>query len=106
MKLNSNQIAAVKQDLSADPLEEENPAMASLRQAFGDHTFYVGSEGLFVVEPVEDDAHPGERHGRVLLLVAAWTDEEKKALQPVPPQQTAKIVDLTPPAEKSNGDAS
>ena len=104
MKLNSNQIAAVKQDLSADPLEEENPAMASLRQAFGDHTFYVGSEGLFVVEPVEDDAHPGEP--AQLVLVAAWTDEEKKALQPVPPQQTAKIVDLTPPAEKSNGDAS
>jgi hypothetical protein len=101
MKLNSNQIAAVKQDLSADPLEEENPAMASLRQAFGDHTFYVGAEGLFVVEPVEDDAHPGEP--AQLVLVAAWTDEEKKALQPVPPQQTAKVIDLASTAAKGNG---
>lgn len=92
MKLNSNQIAAVKQDLEADPLDEENPAIGSLRQAFGDHTFYVGSEGLFVVEPVEDEAHPGEP--AQLVLVAAWTDEKKNALQPVPPQQTETVVDL------------
>jgi len=101
MKLNSNQIAAVREDLIAEPLEEENPAMASLRQAFGDHTFYVGSEGLFVVEPVEDDAHPGEP--AQLVLVAAWTDEEKKALQPVPPQQTEKVIDLAAAAAKGNG---
>jgi hypothetical protein len=95
MKLNANQIAAVKQDLSAEPLEDQNPAMASLRQAFGDHTFYVGAEGLFVVEPVEDDAHPGEP--AQLVLVAAWADDDKKALQPVPPQQTETVVDLATP---------
>lgn len=95
MKLNANQIASVKQDLSADPLEEQNPAMDALRKAFGDHTFYVGAEGLFVVEPVdgeEADKHPGEP--AQLVLVAAWADEEKKALQPVPPQQTQTVVDL------------
>jgi len=92
MKLNASQIAAVKQDLSAEPLEEQNPAMPSLRQAFGDHTFYVGSDGLFVVEPVEDTAHPGQP--AQLVLVAAWADDERKALQPVPPQQTQTVVDL------------
>jgi hypothetical protein len=100
MKLNANQIAAVKQDLSAEPLEDQNPAMASLRQAFGDHTFYVGAEGLFVVEPVEDDAHPGEP--AQLVLVAAWADDDKKALQPVPPQQTETVVDLA--AVNGSGD--
>ena len=98
MKLNANQIAAVKQDLSADPLEEQNPAMDALRKAFGDHTFYVGSEGLFVVEPVEDEKHPGEP--AQLVLVAAWADDEKKSLQPVPPQQTQTVVDL---AKARNG---
>lgn len=104
MKLNSNQIAAVKQDLSADPLDENNPAMESLREAFGDHTFYVGPDGLFVVEPVEDAAHPGEP--AQLVLVAAWTDEDKNALQPVPPQQTETVVDLATTASKTNGDDS
>lgn len=101
MKLNSHQIAAVKQDLSADPLDEENPAIGSLREAFGDHTFYVGSDGLFVVEPVEDTEHPGEP--AQLVLVAAWTDEDKKALQPVPPQQTETVVDLATTVGKTNG---
>jgi hypothetical protein len=100
MKLNSNQIAAVKQDLSADPLDEDNPAMGSLREAFGDHTFYVGSDGLFVIEPVENASHPGEP--AQLVLVAAWTDEDKKALQPVPPQHTETIVDLATAAGKTN----
>lgn len=104
MKLNSNQIASVKQDLSADPLDEENPAMGSLRETFGDHTFYVGADGLFVVEPVDDAAHPGEP--AQLVLVAAWTDENKNALQPVPPQQTERIVDLAMTVAKGNGNNS
>ena len=103
MKLNANQIAAVKQDLSADPLEEHNPAMDALRKAFGDHTFYVGAEGLFVVEPVEDTAHPGEP--AQLVLVAAWADEEKKSLQPVPPQETQTVIDLAKAVKGKNGDA-
>ncbi|MEQ9606988.1 MAG: hypothetical protein RLN99_04910 [Kiloniellaceae bacterium] len=103
MKLNANQIAAVKQDLSADPLEEQNPAMDALRKAFGDHTFYVGAEGLFVVEPVEDDAHPGEP--AQLVLVAAWADDDKKALQPMPPQQTQTVVDLATAVNGKGGGA-
>ena len=103
MKLNANQIASVKQDLSADPLEEQNPAMDALRKAFGDHTFYVGAEGLFVVEPVEDDKHPGEP--AQLVLVAAWADDDKKALQPVPPQQTQTVVDLAKAVNGKGGNA-
>ncbi|GAB4392976.1 MAG: hypothetical protein Tsb0032_10660 [Kiloniellaceae bacterium] len=103
MKLNANQIAAVKQDLSADPLEEQNPAMGALRKAFGDHTFYVGDEGLFVVEPVEDEKHPGEP--AQLILVAAWSDDSKKALQPVPPQETETVVDLAAVAKGRKGEA-
>jgi hypothetical protein len=100
MKLTSRQITAVKQELSADPLEEENPAMETLRDAFGDHTFYVGADGLFVLEPVNDPAHAGEP--AQLVLVAAWTDEQRNALQPVPPQTTEKVVDLA--ASATEGD--
>lgn len=92
MKLNSKQIDAVKQDIGADPLEQDNPAIEALRGAFGDHTFYVGVEGLFVLEPVNDSSHPGDP--AQLVLVAAWTDEQKNALQPIPPKASEKVVDL------------
>jgi hypothetical protein len=102
MKLKANQIAAVKQDLGADPLDEENPAMGSLREAFGDHTFYVGPDGLFIVEAVDNGDHPGEL--AQLVLVAGWTDENKNALHPVPPQKTDKVVDLATSAAKGNSE--
>jgi len=92
MKLTTKQIAAVKQEIGAEPLEEQNPAMDALRDAFGNHTFYVGVEGLFVLEPANDPTHPGDPAH--LVLVAAWTDEQKNALQPIPPKASEKVVDL------------
>lgn len=99
MKLTSKQIAAVKQEIGAEPLEDQNPAMGALRDAFGDHTFYVGVEGLFVLEPANDPSHPGDP--AQLVLVAAWTDEQKNALQPIPPKASEKVVDLASDNGKS-----
>lgn len=115
MKLNTQQIASVKQEIGAEPVEEANPAMEPLRNAFGDHTFYVGSEGLFVLEPVdaggEQDA-PSETAGQgasdlgepaQLVLIASWANEEKNALQPVPAQATDKVIDLAAARAAKNG---
>lgn len=102
MKLNSRQIASVKQELSLDPLEEENPAMEALRDTFGDHTFYVGTDGLFVIEPANDPTHRSEPAH--FVLVAAWTDEQRTALQPVPQQATELVVDLAT-ATANGGDS-
>lgn len=99
MKLSSQQVTSVKQELGADPLDAENPAMKSLLDAFGEHTFYVGGDGLFVFEPVNDPEASGEP--AQLVLVAAWTDEKKNALTQVPPQPTDKVVDLA--AAKDSG---
>lgn len=92
MRLTSQQVAAVKQELGADALEEENPAMDSLRNLFGDHTFYVGEEGLLVFEEV-DAVEPDDTRVQ-LVLVAAWTDDNKNALSPIDPQPTTIVVDL------------
>lgn len=114
MKLNTQQIAAVKQEIGADPVEDSNPAMEPLRDAFGDHTFYVGSEGLFVLEPVDaGDAQGAEAPAAEpaepaqLVLIAGWANEEKNALQPVPAQATTTVVDLAVADEggKDNGAA-
>lgn len=92
MKLSSQQVAVVKDELGADPLGEENPAMESLKNAFGDHTFYVGSDGLFVFESVNEPEQA--REPAQLVLVASWTDDQKTALEKIPPQQTDKVIDL------------
>lgn len=92
MRLTSQQAAAVKQELGADSLEEENPAMESLQKLFGDHTFYVGEEGLLVFERI-DNAGDGDTRAQ-MILVAAWTDENKNALSPIEPQPTTIVVDL------------
>jgi len=101
MKLSTQQVAAVKQELGADPVDEANPAMETLRQAFGDHTFYLASDGLFVLEPADAaDANSAQEPAQQmsepahLVLVAAWTDENKNSLQPAPAQVSATVVDL------------
>ena len=121
MKLTSQQVASVKQELGADPVEETNPAMESLRKAFGDHTFYLANDGLFVLEPADEvlreepgsktasegeetPARPMGQPAR-LIRIAAWTDENKKALQPAPPQVSDTVVDLAAAPGKGNGAA-
>jgi hypothetical protein len=101
MKLSTQQVAAVRQELGADPVDEANPAMETLRNAFGDHTFYLASDGLFVLEPADkadtgSAQEPAEQMSEPahLVLVAAWTDENKNALQPAPAQVSATVVDL------------
>lgn len=93
MKLTEKQAAAVKARVNIDPIEEAHPAAEPLRQAFGDHTFYVVSDGLFVLEPDNDTGDAGEQAR--FVLVAAWTDEDKGTLRPVEPQQTNTVVDLS-----------
>lgn len=92
MRLTSQQIAAVKQELGADSLDEDNPAVPSLIKLLGDHTFYVGEEGLLIFQPIEN-AEPDDTRAQ-MVLVAAWTDENKNALSPIDPQPTTIVMDL------------
>lgn len=99
MKLNAQQVAAVRQQIEADPLPEDNPAMDQLTEVFGHHTFYVGMEGLLVLEPANDPSVEGE--AARFIRLAAWSDEERKALKPMDPEPTNLVVDLS--AEPSVG---
>jgi hypothetical protein len=103
MKLNAQQVAAVRRQVEADPLPEDNPAMTQLVNVFGLHTFYVGVEGLLVLEPANDPASQGEP-ARFIRL-AAWTDEQRSALQPVDPEPTELVVDLAVAPGAGNGKA-
>jgi len=99
MKLSTDQIAAAKAVLGADPLEEEHPAAPQLREAFGDKTFYVDTNGLLVFQETEEPGTEAQ-----LMLVAAWTGEDQNQLGVVEPVETGIKVDLGQ-ASETNGAA-
>ena len=92
MKLNSAQIEQTLHQLDAQAIPKEHPAMSQLERLFGDHTYFLDSKGLNIVEPVEAEQKDG-RLG-VVVNLASWTDETGESLQPHAPEPTELVVDL------------
>jgi hypothetical protein len=61
------------------PLPADSPAVSQLNEVFGEHTFFLDSDGLHIVEPAEPTATTTTPTGKVIKL-AAWTNKERKAL--------------------------
>ena len=79
MKMNSAQIQQTLHTLNAAELNAEaipagHPMMSQLERLFGDHTYFLDSRGLNIVEPVEagNDGRLG-----VVVNLASWTDFER-----------------------------
>jgi hypothetical protein len=90
MKLNSALVEQAVDQLGVEPIPEQHPAMPQLNQVFGDHTFFVDINGLYIVEPAEaPDA--GATTGEV-LTVARWSDDSRTALAPQPPEPTGTVI--------------
>jgi hypothetical protein len=92
MKMTSAQIEQTLAQMDAEAIPAEHPAMPQLRRLFGDHTYFLDSNGLNIVEPVEGeqvDARMG-----VVVNLATWADTEEASLQPHPPASTELLVNL------------
>ena len=50
MKLSDSQVDQVLDQLPAEVIPDDHPTVAQLESVFGPHTFFIGSEGLHVVE--------------------------------------------------------
>lgn len=96
MKLTTEQIQAVEKQTGIEPIPEDNPAMETLRQHFGDHTYYADANGLSILEPLADDAD--RRHAAVVQL-AAWS-EDRTALVAHEPMMRETVIDLEAPQEE------
>src|SRR6266852_4451085 len=59
------------------------------RELFGDHTFFLNSDGLNVVEPNETSARAG-----TVVNIANWTNAHLTSLAPHEPEPTEIIVML------------
>ncbi|MGD9881138.1 MAG: hypothetical protein AB7F22_20405 [Reyranella sp.] len=97
MKMNSAQIEQTlrqlnAEDLNAQAIPAEHPAISRLEELFGDHTYFLDTNGLNIVEPVELEQADG-RMG-VVVNIAHWADASASSLQPHEPKSTDLVVDL------------
>jgi hypothetical protein len=91
MRLTSTQVERTLNQFDAQAIPDDHPVVAQLSDLFGEHTFFLDSNGLSVVEPAE----PGTETGKVVNL-ADWSDETLTSLAPHPPETTDVVVVLGP----------
>jgi hypothetical protein len=92
MKLNATQVERTLSQFVAEVLPDSHPAVPQLNTLFGDHTFFLDSDGLNVLEPAETLEVEGQT-GEVVSL-ASWSDATLTSLRPHEPEPTGVIIDL------------
>lgn len=97
MKLKEAQVDQVLDQLPAEVVPDDHPTVPQLESVFGPHTFFVGSEGLHVVERGAADG-AGEQVTYV-VKVAHWADDEKTSLIPQDAEVT-DTVDIGPASDE------
>ena len=95
MKLKDAQVDQVLDQLAAEVIPDDHPTVPQLESVFGPHTFFIGTEGLHVVERGGDA--DGAR-ATYLVKVAHWADDQKTSLIP----QDAEVTDTVEIGPASN----
>ena len=90
MKLDIVFVKQAVSQLQADPIPEEHPVMPQLNKVFGDDTFFLDSDGLYVVE-LGEPAEVGNPTGEV-VRIAYWSDWDPDTLAVQRPEPTGIVV--------------
>ena len=93
MKLTSTQVERTLSQFEAHPVPSSHPMVPQLNEVFGDHTFFLDSQGLNIVEPIAAVPEAGAHAARVVNL-ANWSDATLTKLTPHEPEPTDAIIDL------------
>ena len=94
MKLSSTQVKQTLSQFQAEVLPDDHPAVPQLNNMFGNHTFFLDTRGLKVLEPTgapETEAQSGE-----VVSLADWSDATLTSLRPHEPEMTGLVVVLEP----------
>ncbi len=94
MKLNPTQVKQTLSQFEAQVLPDTHPAVPELSDLFGDHTFFLDSGGLNVLEPAE--APEMEVQTGEIVSLASWSDESLTSLRPHEPEPTGVVIVLEP----------
>src|SRR5882757_8479513 len=97
MKLNSAQVKQTLSQFEAEVLPDNHPAVPQLNNLFGNHTFFLDTRGLKVLEPTGAPETAEAQSGEVVSL-ADWSDATLTSLRPHEPEPTGVVVVLEPTA--------
>lgn len=90
MKLTSEQVRQTINQIGAQVLPDEHPAMPQLNSLFGEHTFFVDELGLKVLEPPLSGG--ADRQTGEVVSLADWSDTDLTRLMAHEPEPTGEIV--------------
>jgi hypothetical protein len=93
MKLTSSQVEKTLTQYSAQAIPENHGLVPQLNALFGDHTFFLDSNGLNIVEPAVG-VPEGSTKAAQVINVANWSDDNLSSLAPHEPEPTDTIIDL------------
>ena len=93
MKLTSVQVERTLSQFEAKAIPDGHPILPQLNELFGEHTFFLDSNGLSIVEPAVEPSVSGLQAARVINL-ANWSDPNLTSLSPHEPEPTDAIVEL------------
>jgi hypothetical protein len=107
MRLSAAQVEMAANQLQAEAIPEDHPLIPKLNELFGDHTYFLDSHGLSVVEqPGRESstdpssstasAAPGGSGMAVVVNLANWTDSNPPKLEAHEPELTDNVVTLSP----------
>ncbi len=99
MKLTSAQVERTLSQFRAEAIPDNHPVVPQLNNLFGEHTFFLDSKGLNIVEPTEAagagiEAAPAAAQRVEVLNIANWSSGNPTTLEPHEPEPTDVIVTL------------
>ena len=92
MKLTPNQVEQALSQIEASVLPEDHPMVPKLTGLFGEHTYFLDSDGLTIIEPPSHNN--GGRTECQVVNLANWTDANLTSLAPHEPTVTGELVAL------------
>jgi hypothetical protein len=90
MKLTSAQVERTLTQFRGEAIPDNHPVIPQLNSLFGEHTFFLDSHGLNIVEPAEAGGS-GAQSAKV-VNVANWSDADPNRLEPHEPEPTDVVV--------------
>jgi hypothetical protein len=92
MKLTSAQVERTLTQFRGEAIPDNHPVIPQLNSLFGEHTFFLDSHGLNIVEPAE--AGGSSAQSAKVVNVANWSDADPNRLEPHEPEPTDVVVTL------------
>jgi hypothetical protein len=90
MKLNSAQLERTLGQFEARAIPDDHPVIPQLNDLFGEHTFFLDSHGLNIVEPV--GAAGATAESAKVVNLASWSSQSGLELHE--PQATDLVIVL------------